>query len=406
MLPSYVGGKSSRLIDRVLSVLNMESVVALKNFTVTEPLFAHTDSRKVPESVLLDLFREAAGYLFSDTREYVGKQLYFVGVKSLNFISPVTAGDQLRIEIEKQKESGSDFFVYGKGLVDGHLVCDGVFQFELSQAKETPEIHPTASVSPSAILGKNVKIGPYSIIGDHVIVGDNCDIGAHVLVEKWTRIGQECVFHFGCVIGSAAQDKKYAGEESHVEIGDHNIFREYVTVNRPTGSGTLTKIGDHNFFLTNVHIGHNVEVGNNIVIANLTHIAGHIVIENNANIGGITGIHQFARIGRGAMVGGYSRLTQDVPPFTLCEGNPAMVRGLNVIGIRRLGFSSADLKEIKEAFRLLYRSGLNATQAVAEIQKLPFQSEAFKYFQNFIETKSNRGLTLKYTEEVISSDDD
>ncbi len=406
MLPSYAAGKTSRLIDRIISVTNMESVIALKNFTITEPLFAGRSSRTVPESVLIDLFREAASYLFSDTRDYVGRQLFFVGIKSLQFVSPVSAGDQFRIEIEKQKESGADFFIYGKGLVDGHLVCEGVFQFEMTQPMETAEIHPTASVSPSAILGKNVTIGPYSIIGDYVIIGDNCDIGAHVLIEKWTRIGHDCVIHFGCVIGSAAQDKKYAGEESHVEIGAHNIFREYVTINRPTGPGTLTKIGDHNFFLTNVHIGHNVEVGNHVTIANLTHIAGHIVIENNANIGGITGIHQFARIGRGAMVGGYSRLTSDVPPFTLCEGNPGQVRGLNVIGIRRLGFSSSDLKELKEAFRLLYRSELNASQAIGEIQKLPYQSEAFRYFLNFIETKSNRGLTLKYAEEAISSDED
>ncbi|NQY74749.1 MAG: acyl-ACP--UDP-N-acetylglucosamine O-acyltransferase [Candidatus Margulisbacteria bacterium] len=276
--------------------------------------------------------------------------------------------------------------------------------FTLTEVPSKPNIHPTASVHPSAILGKDVSIGPYSIVGKNVIIGDRTKLEAHVLIEKWTQIGDDCHIHFGAVIGSPPQDTKYEGEKSWVVMGDRNVIREYVTINRSTGKNNITKIGSDCLFLTNVHIAHNCELGDHVIIANATALGGHTIIEDYATIGGITGIHQFVRIGKGSMVGGFTGVYQDIPPFMLCEGNPAYVRGINAIGLKRLGMSVKQVSLMKKAFKLLYRTDLNTTQAVKEIKDFEHELPELEQLVSFLKADTIRGITKKIPDPITDID--
>ena len=214
------------------------------------------------------------------------------------------------------------------------------------------------------------------------------------MIDKWSIIGKHNAIEFGAVIGSQAQDVKYKGEVAYVKIGDHNQIREYVTINRATGKDEVTEIGSNNMLLTNTHIGHNCKIGNHVVMANVVHVGGHVHIEDNATIGGLTGIHQFVRVGKGTMIGGYSRLIQDVPPFMLCDGNPAYVRNLNAIGCKRSGMSKSTLTDLKQLYKLLYRSNLNTKQALSEFSPKE-SSDEVDHLLAFIQHDASRGISKK-----------
>ena len=229
------------------------------------------------------------------------------------------------------------------------------------------EIHPTAVVHAAARLGHNVSVGPHAVIGPDVVLGPDCVVGSSVLIEGRTIIGRGNRFFHAAAIGSEPQDKKYGGETSYVEIGDNNDFREFCTVHAATGEGEKTRIGDGNLLMAYVHIAHNCCIQDNTVLANAVNLAGHVVVETGAIIGGMTPVHQFVRIGSFAFVGGASRLPQDVPPFIKVAGNPVEVAGINSIGLKRNGYADTDVHNLKQAYRLLYRSGLNVTQALDKI---------------------------------------
>jgi len=253
------------------------------------------------------------------------------------------------------------------------------------------EIHPTAVVHPSARLGHNVRIGPHSVVGEDVVIGPDCVVGTSVLIEGHTTIGRNNRFFHGAAIGCEPQDKKFEGELSYVEIGDHNDFREYVTVQQATGEGESTRVGSGNLIMAYVHIAHNCHIHDNIVIANAVNMAGHVEVERNATIGGMTPVHQFVRVGAFAFVGGASRLPQDVPPFIKVAGNPVEVAGVNSIGLKRNGFTDNDLIQLKKAYRLLYRSGLNVTQAMERIAADCELSPHIEELMAFIR-RSDRGI--------------
>ncbi len=229
------------------------------------------------------------------------------------------------------------------------------------------EIHPLAVVDPAAQLGHNVRIGPHAVIGPDVVIGPDCVIGSSVLITGKTTIGRSNRFFHGAAIGCEPQDRKFAGEETFLEIGDNNDIREYCTLHPATGEGDSTRVGSNNLLMAYVHIAHNCVVQDNCVLANAVNLAGHVAVENNAIIGGMTPVHQFVRIGAFAFVGGGSRLPQDVPPFIKVAGNPIEVKGINSIGLKRNGFSDEELLNVKKAYRILYRSGLNVTQALERI---------------------------------------
>jgi UDP-N-acetylglucosamine acyltransferase len=225
-------------------------------------------------------------------------------------------------------------------------------------------IHATAIVDPKARIADSVEIGPYSIIGPHVEIGANTVIGPHVVVEGHTRIGTDNrIFQF-CSIGAAPQDKKYAGEETRLEIGDRNTIRECCTFNIGTTQDVgLTKVGNDNWIMAYVHVAHDCLVGNNVIFANSVQLAGHVQVGDFVIIGGLSGVHQFVRIGAHAMAGMTTSLSQDLPPYVMASGNPAEARGMNFEGLRRRGFSDAAIAALRRAYKTLYKSGLRLEEA-------------------------------------------
>lgn len=252
-------------------------------------------------------------------------------------------------------------------------------------------IHPTAAIHPGATLHPTVKVGPYAVIGEKVTVGPETDIGAHVVIDGHTEIGTGNQIFPGAVIGIEPQDLKYDGSISLVKIGDHNRIREYVTINRATHAGEATVIGDNNLLMAYVHVAHNCVIANQVVIANAVSLAGHVEIESNAVIGGVLGVHQFVRIGRYAMLGGMSRVVRDVPPYMVVEGNPCRVRGLNTVGLRRAGIPDLEggrlFRELKEAYRVLYRSNLTLKEALFSL-KTWADNEHVHHLQAFLQSSS------------------
>jgi len=245
-------------------------------------------------------------------------------------------------------------------------------------------IHPTAIVDPGAELGSDVEVLPYTIIEAGTVIGDGCTIGPHAVVRRWTHLGANCHVTTGAVLGEPPQDRKYAGERSYLKIGCGNELREYVTLHRASGEDAATVMGDNNMFMAYCHAGHNVRIGSNCSFANTVQLSGHTVIEDNVTIGGMTGFHQFVTVGKMAMVGGMSRVNQDVPPFAIVEGNPAAVRGLNVIGLERQGISVEDRATLRKAFRLLFRSEYNLSDALAAVKEQVPDGPELSYLCDFL----------------------
>jgi UDP-N-acetylglucosamine acyltransferase len=252
-------------------------------------------------------------------------------------------------------------------------------------------IHPTAIVDLSAQIGAGSEVGPYCVIGPNVTLGENSWLQHHVTLCGPMRAGARNKFYAYCSIGQQTQDLKYKGEPTYLEIGDENTFREFVTVNRGTTSEGKTRIGSRGNFLAYSHIGHDCDVGDEVVFSNNGTLAGHVHVGDNAVMGGLTAVHQFCRIGRFAITGGCSKIVQDVPPFMIADGNPAEIRGVNSVGLERKGYSSEKVKPIKEAFRLLFRSKYNTGQAIEAIRKELPPSEEINQIVEFIE-KNERGI--------------
>jgi UDP-N-acetylglucosamine acyltransferase len=230
-------------------------------------------------------------------------------------------------------------------------------------------LHPTAIIHPGARLAEDVEVGAYSIIGEHVEIGAGTVIGPHVVINGHTRIGkQNRIFQF-CSLGEIPQDKKYAGEPTRLEIGDHNTIRESCTFNIGTVQDVgVTRIGNHNWVMAYVHVAHDCQVGNHTILANCTQLAGHVTIGDYAILGGFTGVHQFVKVGAHIITGVSTVLLQDIPPYVLASGNPAAPHGINSEGLKRRGFSGESIMAIKRAYKTLYRSGLSLDEANAEIQ--------------------------------------
>ena len=256
------------------------------------------------------------------------------------------------------------------------------------------QIHPTAIIGENVTLGKNVSIGPYSVIDGHVTLGDDVTIGAHCVVEGYTTIGRGCRLFSGAVIGSRPQDKKHHSQDKvYLNIGHDNIFREYVTVNPGTveGGGTTT-IGNNNLFMACCHVAHDCVIGSDCVLANYVGLSGHVTIEDRAVIGGLSGVHQFARVGFMSIIGGCSKVNQDVPPYSMVDGNPATLRGLNIIGLRRAQMPSETQLALRRAFKVLFTSGLNRSNALVQVKEQMGDVPEIQRVIEFIQI-SKRGIS-------------
>ncbi|WP_447979693.1 acyl-ACP--UDP-N-acetylglucosamine O-acyltransferase [Candidatus Nitrospira bockiana] len=268
------------------------------------------------------------------------------------------------------------------------------------------QIHPTAIVHPKAELGEDVQVGPYSIVGEHVKIGRGTRLMAHVYVDGWTEIGERCQVYPYASIGTAPQHLQYKDEPTRVVIGNDNILREYVTINRGTVfGGGATTIGNHNFLMAYVHVAHDCRLGSHLIMANAATLAGHITVGDYAIIGGLSGIHQYVRIGPHVMIGGCSAVGRDVPPFTRAAGGyRARLYGLNSIGLKRHGFSNERIALLKRAYEVLFRSGLMMAEAIKQAREEFKDSEDVQEVVRFLEG-SKRGICRSVTAASAEEDD-
>jgi UDP-N-acetylglucosamine acyltransferase len=253
------------------------------------------------------------------------------------------------------------------------------------------KVHPTAIVDSNAKVGANVEIGAFSIVGPHVIIGEKTIVQSHVVIEGEVAIGRGNFIGHGAIIGVPPQDVSFSTDRrTKVEIGNDNVIREYCTIHRGSPDGSVTKIGDKNFLMSGAHVGHNCLIGDNVVIANNCLLAGHVRVDDAAFLGGGSTFHQFMHVGRLVMVQGSSAFGKDLPPFVVAaERN--YVFGLNIVGMRRAGLSANDRSEIKEAFKLVYLSGLNTSQALAKAETMTFGAPA-REFLDFVASAKKRGI--------------
>jgi UDP-N-acetylglucosamine acyltransferase len=254
-------------------------------------------------------------------------------------------------------------------------------------------IHPTAIVAPDAEIAGNVEIGAFAIIGEGCTIGAGSIIAPRATLERNVTLGDSVMVGIGSILGGAPQDLKYGGEETTVEIGDGTVIREYVTINRGTAHSFKTTVGNNCLLMSYVHIAHDCRLGNNVILSNVVQLAGHVTIEDRAILSGLSAVHQFARIGHHSFIGGMSRVSKDIPPFLKAVGNPVKLYGLNTIGLQRSGIDEGTIRELKRAYRLLFRSDLNVTQAIeraqTEIEPLPEVLELIRFVEG-----SERGVVI------------
>jgi UDP-N-acetylglucosamine acyltransferase len=422
------------LVDRITEIEPGKRCVGIKCVTANEEFFnGHFPGRPVmPGVLLLEAMAQVAGVLTLVSRNTPGALSYFASIEKARFRQPVQPGDQLVTEAILTVLRGALCKVSVVGRVDGQVMVEAEFTFmtapssdetatkvKQAQANGTPQlaaesaaptkaapsaeverevlptpphgevtqtyIHPTAMIDSSAQLGDKIWIGPYCVIEAGAKIGDGCVLESNVIIKVGTSLGKRCRVWPNVVLGHEPQDLKFKGEQSFLEIGDDNIFREMVTIHRATGECQKTVIGDSNVFMAYAHIGHNCRIGSNNMISNSVGIAGHVTIEDKTVIGGLVGIHQFVHIGRMAMVGGLSKVVRDVPPFCISDGRPAKIHGLNIRGLRRNGVEAIQRNQVSAAFKLLYRSDLNTAQAMEKIRETIPTSATLEELVGFIE---------------------
>ena len=250
-------------------------------------------------------------------------------------------------------------------------------------------IDPRAVISPQAELAADVQIGPFSIIGPQVVIGAGTWIGPHVVINGPTRIGAaNKIFQFAS-LGDAPQDKKYQGEPTRLEIGDRNVIRECVTVNRGTVQGTgVTRLGSDNLLMAYAHVAHDCQIGNEVVLSNVVTLGGHVEIDDFAILGGLSAVHQFTRVGAYCFIANNAAVTRDVPPYIMAVGQPAAPHSINVVGMKRRGFSDAQVLNVRRAYRVLYRSKLKLSAAVAQLEAAALTQPEIRTFVDFIKRSS------------------
>lgn len=291
-------------------------------------------------------------------------------------------------ETESEPGSGNEDGSKNGRLIYGTAIVDAAREL-VENAEASAVIHPTAIIDPSAEIEPGVAIGPFCIIGKQVRIGAGTVLHGHVTLESNTRIGRNCQIFGSANIGGPPQDHKYKNEETWVDIGDGNIIRENVSIHRATGEGNATRLGSHNMLMAYAHVGHNCDIADHVTIASYVGISGHVTVEEYANFGGMCGVHQKARIGRYAMIGGMSGVTQDIAPFMIATGAPAKVFDINVRGLVRAGMAPKVRRDLREAFKIIYRSNLNLTQALEKIEAEVEKSPELNHLLEFINITRN-----------------
>lgn len=253
-------------------------------------------------------------------------------------------------------------------------------------------IHPSAVIHPKAQIGSGCEIGPFCVIGEHVVLGDHCKLHSHVVIDGHTTLGKgNEIFPFAS-IGLKTQDLKWKDGITHTRIGDNNTFRENVTIHSGTADGEFTIVGSNNHILAYCHIAHNCVLGNRIIMSNVGTLAGHVTVEDHAVVGGLAAVHQFCRIGKMAIIGGCSKVVQDVPPFMLADGNPAETRTINKVGLERNGVSEESQNGLRQAYKILFREGLTISNALVKIEADLSKTPEIEHLIQFVRS-SQRGIS-------------
>jgi UDP-N-acetylglucosamine acyltransferase len=344
------------LVDRILEHDASGRLVATKNVTGSEDFFAghFPDQPVMPGVLILESLAQAAGiWLLQATPDPRALEIRVVGFDDTKFRRPVVPGDQLLLEVKLERRRGDLARFRGEVRVGEARAAEARLLLQVATLPE-PQVDPLACVAAGASLEPGVRVGPFCVVGPRVRLGRGTRLDSHVVIDGDTRVGEHNHFFPFSSIGLVPQDLKFRNEEARVEIADHNAFREGVTVHRGTrGGGGVTRIGSHNLFMAQSHVAHDCQIGSHTIIANGTGLSGHVEVQDYATVGGLSGVHQFCRIGTHAFVGGASGISRDVLPFSLTVGNRAHFYGLNLVGLRRRGFSAERIKALKHACRLL-----------------------------------------------------
>jgi UDP-N-acetylglucosamine acyltransferase len=379
----------SLLVDAIAEHEPGKRLVALKNVTVNEEFFqGHFPHKPVlPAVLMVEALTQAATMLLPG-------RVQLRGVNNAKFRRQVIPGDQLKLVVSLGAQRGPLVKAAAHAEVDGQIVMEAELLLAVAAATE---IDAAARVHPDAVIGDGTSIGPFAVVGPHVRIGRNCKIGAASVIDGHTSIGDGTEVFPYASIGLAPQDLKYKGEPTRLEVGAGNIFREFVTIHRGTeGGGGVTKIGDRNLFMNYVHVAHDCHVGSNTIFGPHATLGGHVLIADFVNVSAGSAVHQFCRVGAYAFIGGYSVITKDALPYGRTVGSrPARVFGLNLIGLKRRGFTDDTLKKLRGAYRLLTQAKLNTTQAVVKIAAEPsLRCPEVDNLVDFIRT-AQRGVILR-----------
>jgi len=357
------------LVDRILEHDPRGRLVAAKNVSGTEDFFTgHFPGQPVmPGVLLLESLAQAAGIWLLKTAPDPGRiEIRVVGIDEAKFRRPVVPGDHLRLDVTLVHRRAELCRFRGEVRVGDARAAEARLLLQVATLPP-PDVDPLSRVAPEAVLEPGVRVGPFCVVGPRVRLGAGTVLQSHVVIEGDTRVGKGNTFFPFSSIGLVPQDLKYQGEAARVEIGDRNTFREGTTVHRGTAGGDgLTRIGSDNLFMAQVHVAHDCRVGSHTVFANSAALSGHVEVQDHAVLGGFAGVHQFCRVGTHAFMGGGTVATKDVLPYSMTVGDRARLYGVNLVGLRRAGFSKDAVAALREAFRLLTRAG--ATEALRRIE--------------------------------------
>ena len=391
----------SPLVDAVTEHEPGRRMVAVKNVTVNEEFFQghFPGTPLMPGVLMIESFAQLTTLLLMhDSEGGWGDRVFLRGVNNAKFRKSVVPGDRLRLEVTLRDRRARIARTRAAAYIGDTLVAEAELVMGLVggavRVPPRPLIDPSAVVHPSARIGLGTRVGPHAVIGEHVRIGRNCKVGASAVIDGYTTIGDDNEIFPLTSIGLVPQDLKFSGEPTRLQIGDGNVFREFVTIHRGTGGGGgVTEIGDHNVFMAYAHVAHDCHVGNHTIFGNGATLGGHVTVEDYATISAFSGVHQFCRVGQHAFIGGYSVVTKDALPYAKTVGNRARIYGLNTIGLVRRKFAPDSITKLRRAYRILLHS--NTSRALAQIERDPsLHCAEVQYVVDFIRT-SSRGVGLR-----------
>jgi UDP-N-acetylglucosamine acyltransferase len=392
------------LVDAVLKHDPGVRMVAVKNVTVGEEFFQghFPGTPLMPGVLLIESLAQVATLLLLDGKPDHRERIALRGVDNAKFRKQVVPGDRLELDVRVGARRGPIVRAEAIATSNDQVVAEAELVLLIESDDPGPVsawpgegIHPTAVIHPGAIIGEDTTVGPYATIGPRVTIGNHCRVGASAVIDGWTDIGDHTEIYPLASIGLAPQDLKFKGEPTRLSIGQHNVFREFVTIHRGTaGGGGITTIGDRNLFMAYAHVAHDCHVGSHTIFGNGATLGGHVTVEDFVTISAFSGVHQFCRLGKFAFIGGYTVVTRNALPYAKTVGNRARIYGLNTIGLERRGFSRELIGKLRRAYRHLIQH--NTSRAIELIEADPtLDAPEVTFLVDFIRHAGARGVILR-----------